>query len=105
MLKEFKAENKPIGGKFITYHRLDENTKPSNLMVANSTRTQRRYNVTVTLKVGANNMWWQTTLNADDRNQAIRKGRKLLQKDLIRTKDIGYSIKYSEAILVDKAQS
>ena len=74
-------------------------------MVVTPTRTQRRYKITFTLKVGANHMWWQTTLTAEDRNQAIEMGRRLLQKDLIHTKSTGYSIDFIEALLVDKAHS
>ncbi len=101
MLKELQAENKPTRGKFVGYRRLDEATKKTNTMVA----ARQRYKITLTVKIGANKMWWRTTLTAADRNQAIEKGRILLRNDLIHAKSTGYDIEFAEALLVDKAKS
>jgi hypothetical protein len=74
-------------------------------MVAKPTRTERRYKVTLSIKVGGHKMWWQSTLTADDRRQAIEMGKKLFKNDLLRTKSIGFKLEFIEALLVDKTQS
>jgi len=105
MIKELMIENKPTRNKFIGFHRINEATAPPNLMVAKPTRTERRYKVTLVIKVSGHKMWWQSNLTADDRHQAIEMGKKLFRNDLLRTKSIGFKLEFIEALLVDKTQS
>jgi hypothetical protein len=62
----------------------------------------RRYQVLLSLKIGANELFFRTKLNAKNKNDALEQANSLLHDNIKRMRTIGFEVVGQQAVLIHK---